>query len=82
MPRQFLKCDQSTVGELVATGELPCAKIGRAQVFMEDDLINYLRKETSKQTAARLSAIEASAELPRRPIGRPRNKLPKLDCEI
>jgi hypothetical protein len=44
----FLKCDPDTVGHLVAQGELPCARIGRAQVFMDESLEAYIRCQSRK----------------------------------
>ncbi|CAN7440544.1 helix-turn-helix domain-containing protein [Paraburkholderia terricola] len=40
--------------KLAGTGELPGAKIGRAWVFLEDDVVAFLRKKTQEQSLARL----------------------------
>ncbi len=37
----FLKCDRDTLSAMIEAGEVPCAKIGRAYVFMEDDSEAY-----------------------------------------
>ncbi len=55
----FLKVDRTTALELAAGGTLPGAKVGRAWVFMEDELINYLRDVTRKQTQERRAQTEA-----------------------
>lgn len=87
----FLKCDRETIRKLVARGELPCASIGRAHVFLEDDLVIFLRAQIERQTQAR-RAIAASEDAPcvegapqteaapRR--GRPRKPLPTLPKAI
>ncbi|CAG4906364.1 helix-turn-helix domain-containing protein [Paraburkholderia saeva] len=50
----FLKVDRNTAMKLAGTGELPGAKIGRAWVFLEDDVVAFLRKKTQEQSLARL----------------------------
>jgi hypothetical protein len=50
----FLKVDRNTAMKLAGTGELPGAKIGRAWVFLEDDVVAFLRKRTQEQSLARL----------------------------
>ena len=42
----FLKIDRSTALEFAHLGALPGAKVGRAWVFMEDELVAYLRDMT------------------------------------
>lgn len=80
----FLKVDRSTAMNLAVDGTLPGAKVGRAWVFIEDELVNYLRDVTRKQTQERRAQAEAlktllsSAPEPRRFIGRRPRKLPVL----
>ena len=50
---EFLKIDRTTVLELAGAGELPGAKVGRAWVFLEADLIEYLRDKVRRQTNER-----------------------------
>jgi excisionase family DNA binding protein len=50
---EFLKVDRTTALELAGLGELPGAKIGRAWVFMESDLVDYLRDKVRRQTNQR-----------------------------
>ncbi|NDI85125.1 helix-turn-helix domain-containing protein [Undibacterium crateris] len=49
----LLHVNESTVSEMAISGEIPGAKIGRAWVFLKEDVISYLRNEISKQTAVR-----------------------------
>jgi excisionase family DNA binding protein len=41
----WLKCDPETVRAMAASGELPAAKVGRAWVFVDVDLVEWLRKQ-------------------------------------
>jgi hypothetical protein len=50
---EFLKINVTTASELAAGGTLPGAKIGRAWVFLEDDLVDYLRAEVRRQQGLR-----------------------------
>lgn len=59
----FLKVDRSTALDLASCGTLPGAKVGRAWVFMEDELLNYLRDVTRKQTQERRAQAEACMAL-------------------
>lgn len=55
---EFLKVDRNTAMKLAGTGELPGAKIGRAWVFLEDDVVTFLRKKTQEQSLARLQGAQ------------------------
>jgi len=57
----FLKVDRTTVLELAGLGELPGAKVGRAWVFMESDLVEYLRDRVRRQTNERREATALRA---------------------
>jgi excisionase family DNA binding protein len=59
----FLKVDRTTALQLAAEGVLPGAKVGRAWVFLEDEVVNYLRDVTRSQTQVRRAQIEASRAL-------------------
>lgn len=50
----LLKVDRNTIMKLAGMGELPGAKIGRAWVFLEDDVLTFLRKKVQEQSLARL----------------------------
>lgn len=81
----FLKVDRSTALELAGRGEIPGAKVGRAWVFLEVDLVEYLRDTVRRQTDRRREqtimtqqgtpTLEVADTLPRR--GR-RKPLPSL----
>lgn len=52
---EFLKVKSLVVSEMVGTGELlPGARIGRAWVFLEEDLVDYVR------TQIRLVGLESA----------------------
>ena len=88
----FLKIDRSTALALANDGTLPGAKVGRAWVFMEDELVNYLRDITRKQTHERRAYAQAGADLRlaaqerdvrgRRNRGRSLPVLPELTGEV
>lgn len=50
---EFLKIHSVTASEMAQRGELPGAKIGRSWVFLEDDLVDYLRAEVRRQQKER-----------------------------
>ena len=87
----FLKIDRSTALDLAHVGVLPGAKVGRAWVFMEDELVAYLRDVTRKQTQARRSQAEADQVINRaqqepkprrRSRRRPLPELPELGGQV
>jgi hypothetical protein len=85
---EFLKIDRNVGTRLALSGELPGAKIGRAWVFLEDDLVDYLRLQVRKQTRERSTgaelqvsldkACETNASMYRPPI-RPKKAKPTLE---
>jgi len=50
---KFLYASTDTIRELAASGELPAAKVGRAWVFVDVDLIEWLRTQYGKGHAVR-----------------------------
>lgn len=50
---EFLKIERNFALTLAGNGTLPGAKIGRAWVFLEEDVVEYLRAETRKQMRVR-----------------------------
>lgn len=50
---ELLKVHENRVMEWAGRGVIPGAKLGRAWVFMEDDLVEFVRKEIGKQTSRR-----------------------------
>lgn len=63
----FLKIDRKTAMELAATGDLPGAKVGRAWVFLETDLVDYLRDKVRRQTNERREQQRIEKRAPTRP---------------
>ena len=87
----FLKVHPDTLLGLANSGVLPGAKIGRAWVFLEDDVVTYLREqiavqvENRKRAKAGLPSIEfmpsvstTAALVLRRRGRRPRRVIPEL----
>lgn len=50
---KFLKVHTETISRLAKNGQLPGAKIGRAWVFLEEDLVEYLRDQIQAQQTMR-----------------------------
>lgn len=83
----LLHVHAQTVLELAQSGELPGARIGRSWVFIEADVLEWLRLQIQRQRAQRLSEkVEKAPPDPRikRPRGRPRKStaLPELIGEL
>jgi excisionase family DNA binding protein len=62
---ELLKIAETTAQELAYSGELPGAKIGRAWVFLKDDLIRWLREQIKTQQDKRKAAHSAQPQLTR-----------------
>ena len=60
---EFLKINRVTAMTMAARGELPGAKIGRAWVFLEDDLVEYLRLQVRVQQRQRAAEYEVDLGL-------------------
>ena len=58
---EFLKINGKTAQEMAAKGDLPGCKIGRSWVFLEDDLVTYLREQVDIQRQERLERFSESA---------------------
>lgn len=54
----ILHVDRDTVLDLINTGDLPAAKIGRSWVIAEDHIAAYLHEVIARQTRERRDAIE------------------------
>jgi excisionase family DNA binding protein len=50
----LLKIHENRVLKLIDRGDLPAAKIGRAWVMMERDVIAFAERQIAEQTACRL----------------------------
>ena len=72
----MLKVHRNTVLELAESGELPGTKVGRAWVFLVDDLIEWLRKQIAADIKKRRGA--EGTEVPKRRGGGRRRELPEL----
>jgi excisionase family DNA binding protein len=59
---EFLKIDRSTALDLAASGELPGAKVGRAWVFLETDLVAYLEDKVRYQTMERREGMSIKSQ--------------------
>ncbi|WP_029406936.1 helix-turn-helix domain-containing protein [Thiomicrorhabdus sp. Milos-T2] len=42
---EFLQCNPETVRRLAQTGKIPCGKLGRKWVFIQQDLEQHIRKQ-------------------------------------
>lgn len=60
---EFLKVCRETVLRLAQAGEIYGARIGHAWVFLEDDLVDYLRRESRRQTSERQTEKRVAAGL-------------------
>jgi excisionase family DNA binding protein len=79
---EFLKTSESTLDELLRSGEILAAKHGQSWCFLEDDLVAYHRRQSFRQmeemkTLGRVntSLSQVKATQPRR---RTRNNKPNL----
>lgn len=51
---ELLKVHENRVMDWAAQGIIPGAKLGRAWVFIDDDLIAFVRKQINEQTTTRV----------------------------
>lgn len=51
---RLLKVHEETVAELIRQHKLPAAKIGRAWVMLERDVMDYIERQIQLQTSERL----------------------------
>ncbi len=81
----FLKVSPSTAQEMAASGKLPGAKIGRAWVFLVEDLVEYLREQVCIQREVRREQTQSTAIavlLPKRSRRRELPELPELPSQV
>jgi excisionase family DNA binding protein len=74
----FLNVHANTILTLAASGELPGAKIGRSWVFLEDDVVGYVRKTIAAQADQRAANEKVKPILSRRTRKSRRNPTPEL----
>lgn len=60
----FLKIDRTTALALAGRGDLPGAKVGRAWVFLEDELAEWLRQQIAAQRRQRQAEATQYATIP------------------
>lgn len=51
---EVLKVHPKTVLDMINAGQLPAAKIGRAYVMMEKDVLDHIENQIIMQTAQRM----------------------------
>jgi len=64
---RLLKVHEETVKDLVHAHKIPAAKIGRAWVMLERDVLEYLERQIQLQTAARMGWVLPQVRRQRRP---------------
>jgi len=64
---EFLNVNRTTILELAGNGELPGARIGRAWVFLKEDVIDFLRAKIREQSAERRASARKT-EKPEPPL--------------
>lgn len=50
----MLNIHEETLYKMIAAGEIPAAKIGRGFVMMQKDVLEYLSRQITRQTAERM----------------------------
>lgn len=80
--RTYLNISAGSLSDLIATGELPAAKISKSWVLREADLDAYLTEQVSLQTEQRRAAYQAGRMLKLKPavaaVRKGRRELPIL----
>ena len=67
----FLRCGEDTLRQLAASGEVPGAKVGREWVFVDVDLVDWLRTQYGQRNEGRQPCqTSKSAETSTIPISR------------
>lgn len=51
---KVMKIHENSVLKLIDNGEIPAAKVGRAWVMMERDVLQYVENQIVRQTAQRM----------------------------
>ena len=74
----LLHAESETVMQYARSGELPGTRIGKSWVFMRDDVIAFLRKQISKDTAMRLQIKTTPLAVSSKPAQKPRRRTPPV----
>lgn len=53
---ELLKIHPKTVLDMIGTGELPAARVGRAYVMLRRDVLDHIQRKIISQTADKLVA--------------------------
>lgn len=72
---ELFQANYKTIMELAHTGRLPGAKIGRSWIFIEEDVIDYIRKCANEVKEKQQMKLEALA---RYKVNAPKTNLPAL----
>ena len=59
----LLKVHPKTVLELINTGAIPAAKIGRSFVMLERDVMNHIEEQVLKQTIKRRHSPQTRSQV-------------------
>ncbi len=62
---ELLKVHPKTVLELIGSGALPAARIGRAYVMLTKDVLAHIERAIVKQTAARMGVPDIASHMRR-----------------
>lgn len=70
----LLRCTSEHVEELARKGEIPGFKIGRAWLFVREDLLAYLAAKARMEAEERRSKVKAEVSAPGSVTLRPRRR--------
>lgn len=59
---KFLGAHRETIRRMAASGELPGVKIGRGWVFIEQDIVMYMRNKYSSRDASQGAYVRSNKE--------------------
>lgn len=59
----LMKVHPKTVLDMIGTGELPAAKVGRAYVMLTRDVLQHIENQIIRQTAKRMRTTTSSARV-------------------
>lgn len=75
----LMKVHPNTVLDLIRSGALPAARIGRAYVLMTTDVLDYIHQQIINQTAERLAISGRRIRVPDKRPRKTRRTPPNLD---
>lgn len=61
---RLLKVHEETVAEMIRECKIPAAKVGRAWVMLERDVLDYIEQQIRRQTAERLGRTSPQVRRP------------------